>query len=134
MVKTWSHSSQDVDYAVINSNYAIPADLNPVEDSLLIEGSSSAYGNILAVKEGNEETDKTKALIAAVESQQVVDFIKEKYDGAVVPLVDNPTDGFDSTVDYDALAGTTITIAATPTPHAEVLSVAKEILAAPRRP
>ena len=120
---------KDVDYAVINSNYAIPADLNPVEDSLLIEGSSSAYGNILAVKEGNEETDKTKALIAAVESQQVVDFIKEKYDGAVVPLVDNPTDGFASTVDYDALAGETITVAATPSPHAEILAIAKDILA-----
>ena len=120
---------KDVDYAVINSNYAIPADLNPVEDSLLIEGSSSAYGNILAVKEGNEETGKTKALIAAVESQQVVDFIKEKYDGAVVPLVDNPTDGFDSTVDYDALAGETITVAATPSPHAEILAIAKDILA-----
>ena len=120
---------KDVDYAVINSNYAIPADLNPVEDSLLIEGSSSAYGNILAVKEGNEETDKTKALIAAVESQQVVDFIKEKYDGAVVPLVDNPTDGFDSTVDYDALDGETITVAATPSPHAEILAIAKDILA-----
>ena len=120
---------KDVDYAVINSNYAIPADLNPVEDSLLIEGSSSAYGNILAVKEGNEETGKTKALIAAVESQKVVDFIKEKYDGAVVPLVENPTDGFDSTVDYDALSGETITVAATPSPHAEILEVAKEILA-----
>ena len=120
---------KDVDYAVINSNYAIPADLNPVEDSLLIEGSSSAYGNILAVKEGNEETDKTKALIAAVESQQVVDFIKEKYDGAVVPLVDNPTDGFDSTVDYDALAGETITVAAPPSPHAEILAIAQDILA-----
>ena len=120
---------KDVDYAVINSNYAIPADLNPVEDSLLIEGSSSAYGNILAVKEGNEETGKTKALIAAVESQKVVDFINEKYDGAVVPLIDNPTDGFDSTVDYDALAGETITVAASPSPHAEILEVAKEILA-----
>ena len=120
---------KDVDYAVINSNYAIPADLNPVEDSLLIEGSSSAYGNILAVKEGNEETGKTKALIAAVESQKVVDFINEKYDGAVVPLIDNPTDGLDSTVDYGALAGETITVAASPSPHAEILEVAKEILA-----
>ena len=120
---------KDVDYAIINSNYAIPADLNPVEDSLLIEGSSSAYGNILAVKEGNEETGKTKALIAAVESQKVVDFINEKYDGAVVPLIDNPTDGFDSTVDYGALAGETITVAATPSPHAEILEIAKEILA-----
>ena len=44
--------------------------------------------------------------------------------------MENPGNGYDDSVDYDALAGTTITIAATPTPHAEVLSVAKEILAA----
>ena len=59
---------QDVDYAVINSNYALDADLNPVKDALLTEGSSSAYSNIVAVKEGNEQTDKTKALVAALES------------------------------------------------------------------
>lgn len=119
----------DVDYAVINSNYAIQADLNPVKDSLLIEGSSSEYGNILAVKEGNEETDKTKALKAALFSQQVKDFIGEQYDGAVVSTVDDPTNGFDDTVDYEALAGQTITVAASPTPHAEILEVVKKILA-----
>ena len=119
----------DVDYAVINSNYAIQADLNPVKDSLLIEGSSSEYGNILAVKEGNEETDKTKALKAALFSQQVKDFIGEQYDGAVVSTVDDPTNGYDDTVDYEALAGQTITVAASPTPHAEILGVVKKILA-----
>ena len=51
----------DVDYAVINSNYAINAGLNPVNDSLLIEGSASAYANILAVKEGNETAPKILA-------------------------------------------------------------------------
>lgn len=120
---------KDVDYAIINSNFAISAGLNPVKDSLAIEGSSSAYSNILAVKEGNENSDSIKALKAALESKQVADYISEKYDGAVVSTVDNPTDGFDSTVDYDALAGTTITIAASPTPHAEILSVVKDILA-----
>lgn len=120
---------QDVDYAVINSNYAIPADLNPVEDSLLIEGSSSAYGNILAVKEGNENEPKIKALIASLQSQKVADFIAETYGGAVISTVENPGDGFDADVDYAALAGTEITVAATPSPHAEVLAVAKEILA-----
>lgn len=120
---------QDVDYAVINSNYAIPAELNPVEDSLLIEGSSSAYGNILAVKEGNENEPKIKALVAALQSQKVVDFIAETYGGAVISTVENPGDGFDPDVDYAALAGTEITVAATPSPHAEVLAVAKEILA-----
>ena len=120
---------QDVDYAVINSNYAINAGLNPVDDSLVIEGSSSAYANILAVKEGNENSDKIKALVAALESQQVVDYINEKYDGAVVSTVDNPTDGYDASVDYDALSGETISVAASPTPHAEILEVAKTILA-----
>ena len=80
---------QDVDYAVINSNYAINAGLNPVADSLVIEGSASAYANILAVKEGNESSPKVLALIA----------------------------------------GETISIAASPTPHAEILEVVKEILA-----
>ncbi len=120
---------QDMDYAVINSNFAINAGLNPLTDSLAIEGSSSAYGNVLTVKEGNENTDKTRALKAALESQQVADFINEKYQGSVVSVVENPTDGFDDSVNYDALAGQTITVAASPTPHAEILEVAKEILA-----
>ena len=120
----------DLDYAVINSNYAISADLNPVKDSLLLEGSYSAYGNILAVKEGAEESDKVKALVAALESKQVADFITETYNGSVVSTVENPTDGYDATVDYDALKGQKITVAASPTPHAEILKVAQKILAA----
>ena len=119
----------DVDYAVINSNYAINAGLNPVNDSLLIEGSASAYANILAVKEGNENEPKILALKAALESKQVADYIAEKYAGSVVSVVENPTDGYDASVDYDALKGQTISIAASPTPHAEILEVAKEILA-----
>ena len=120
---------QDVDYAIINSNYAIAADINPVKDSLAIEGSSSAYGNILAVKEGNENSDKIKALKAALESKQVADFIADTYGGSVVSVVENPGDGFDSSVDYAALSGQTITVAASPAPHAEILKVAKDILA-----
>ena len=120
---------KDVDYAVINSNYAIEAKINPVKDSLAIEGSSSAYSNIVAVKEGTENSDKIKALVAALESKDVADFIAEKYDGAVVSTVDNPGDGYDTSVDYDKLSGETITVAASPTPHAEILAVAKDILA-----
>lgn len=121
---------QDVDYAIINSNYAIDAGINPVEKSLVIEGSASAYGNILAVKAGNESSSKTLALKAALESQQVADFITATYGGAVVSVVENPTDGYDPSVDYDALAGQVITVAASPAPHAEILEIAKEILAA----
>ena len=120
----------DLDYAVINSNYAINAGLNPVTDSLLIEGSASAYANILAVKEGSENEPKILALKAALESKQVADYISETYNGSVISVVENPTDGYDASVDYDALKGQTITIAASPTPHAEILEVAKEILAA----
>lgn len=120
----------DVDYAIINSNYAIPAGKNPATDSLAIEGSSAAYGNILAVKEGTENTDKIKALKAALESQQVVDYIQSNYqNGSVISTVENPGNGYDPSVNYDALKGQKISVAASPTPHAEILSVAKQILA-----
>ncbi|MBQ9648733.1 MAG: hypothetical protein IJV43_10295 [Oscillospiraceae bacterium] len=122
---------KDVDYAIINSNYALGAGLNPTADSLAIEGSGSYYANILAVKEGRENEPIIKALIAALESQAVADYIASKYDGAVVSTVDNPTDGYDSSVDYAALNGQTVSVAATPSPHAEILSdVVVDILAA----
>ena len=119
---------QDVDYAVINSNYAINADINPVKDSLAIEGAFSAYSNILAVKEGNEDTDKIKALVAALESKEVAEYIEKTYAGAVVSVVATPGDGYDASVDYGALAGSKITVAASPTPHAEILKIAQDIL------
>lgn len=120
---------QDVDYAVINSNYAIEAGINPVEDSLAIEGSASAYANILAVREGNENSDKILALKAALESKQVADFIAQEYGGSVVGVVENLTDGYDPSIDYAALDGATISVAASPTPHAVILGIAKDILA-----
>lgn len=121
---------KDVDYAIINANYAIQAKLNPTKDALAIESSSSAYGNILAVKQGNENTDKIKALAAALESKKVADFITQKYSGGVISIVKNPGDGYDSSVDYDKLKGTKISVAASPTPHAEILAIAKDILSA----
>ena len=120
---------QDVDYAIINNNYALQAGLNPVADSLLIESADSPYVNVVSVKEGNENSDEAKALAAALQSQKVVDFINDTYAGAAVATVTEITDGFDATVDYEALNGKTITIAATPVPHVEVLKIAAEILA-----
>ena len=119
----------DVDYAIINNNFALQAGLNPVADSLLIEDANSPYVNVVSVKEGNENSDAAKALAAALQSQKVVDFINATYAGSAVATVENITDGFDATVDYAALAGTTISVAATPVPHVEVLKVAAEILA-----
>lgn len=79
----------DVDLAVINGNYAIQAGLN-VSDALAIETQDSeaaqTYANIVAVKEGNENNDNIKALVAALESDKVKQFMEEKYQGAVVPM------------------------------------------------
>lgn len=120
---------RDVDYAIINSNYAIDANLNPATDALGLEGSSSAYSNLLAVREGNENKDIIKALKAALESKQVADFIASEYDGAVVSVVEETTDGYDPSLDYASLAGQSVSVAATPAPHAEILEIAREILA-----
>ena len=119
----------DVDYAIINNNFALDFGLNPVADSLLIESADSPYANVLCVNSGNENSDAAKALAAALYSQKVADFITATYNGAAVSVVAEPTDGFDPTVNYEALAGTTISIAASPTPHAQILAVAAEILA-----
>ena len=75
----------DVDAAVINSNYALEADLNPTTDSLLIEGINSPYANIVSVKAGKENDEKVKALVNALQSDEVIKFIKDQYKGGVVP-------------------------------------------------
>lgn len=75
----------DFTVAVINTNYALPAGLNPKTDALAIESTNSPYANILVVKAGNEASDKTKALLKATQSEEVKKFINEKYKGAIVP-------------------------------------------------
>ena len=120
---------QDVDFAVINSNYAIEAGISPVDEALALEGSYSAYANILAVKQGRESEPLIKALVAALESKEVKEYITKTYSGAVVSTIDNPTDGYDTSIDYATLKGSSIKVAASPTPHAEILTIAKEILA-----
>ncbi len=117
----------DVDYAIINGNYALAASL---DKALLYENSESPYVNVVCVKEENKDSDISKVLAAAVLSQQVVDYFAETYqDGAAIATIDNPTDGYDADVDYEALAGQTIKIACTLDPHSYVLEVAKKILA-----
>lgn len=81
---------QDVDVAVINGNYALAEGLSASEDGLLVEDKESevakTYPNVIVVKEGNEDTDATKALIKAVTSAEVKTYIEEQWQGAVVPL------------------------------------------------
>ena len=119
----------DCDYAIINNNFALDAGLNPVQNSLLIESADSPYANVLCVKEGNEELPQTLALAAALNSKKVAEYINATYEGAAVSVVAEPTDGYDATIDYATLAGKTISVAASPTPHAQILKIAAEILA-----
>lgn len=122
-------SLADVDYAIINSNYALVSGLDPRSALATEAAEGNPYGNILAVKSGNENRPEALALLAALESRAVADFIAEEYEGAVITSVSEPGDGYDTAVDYTLLSGTTITVAASPTPHAEILEVAKTILA-----
>ena len=118
---------KDADYGIINGNYALAAKL---DKALLYENSESPYVNVVCVNEANKDTDMAKALTAAVLSQQVADYFAETYkDGSAIATIDNPTDGYDASVDYAALAGQTIKIACTLDPHSYVLEVAKKILA-----
>ena len=75
----------DVAAAVINTNYALEADLNPLEDALIIEGSDSPYVNVVAVKAENVDSEKIKILRRVINSKKVKEFIIEEYEGAVVP-------------------------------------------------
>lgn len=120
----------DVDYAVINTNYAIAAGINPLTDALAMENSASAYANIIAVKAGHENDAKIKALVAAMKSSEIADYINANYGGAAISVVDDVTNGYDASIDYASLSGANIKIAASPVPHAEILEIAKRILAA----
>lgn len=77
-------SLPDVDAAVINTNYALEAGLNPGEDALLIEPSDSPYANVLTVRDGTEDP-RIDALARVLTSEEVARFIEDRYRGAVIP-------------------------------------------------
>ncbi|WP_291648838.1 MetQ/NlpA family ABC transporter substrate-binding protein [Clostridium sp.] len=80
---------EEVGIAVINGNYALEAGLNPAENALYLEDAtkeaSKKYHNVLAVKKGNEDSEKIKALTKVLTSDKVKKFIEEKYNGSVIP-------------------------------------------------
>lgn len=78
-------SRDDVDLSVINSNFAMEAQLNPVKDSLFTEPKDSPYANILAIRKGDDKRPELQKLDKALTSPEVKKFIEEKYKGAVVP-------------------------------------------------
>lgn len=75
----------DVDISIINTNFALNADLNPMKDALFIEDKDSPYVNIIAVREGDENRDDIKTLLTTIKSDKVKKFIEDKYKGAIVP-------------------------------------------------
>jgi D-methionine transport system substrate-binding protein len=76
---------QDVAASVINGNYALQAGLNPVKDSIALEGGDSPYANVLVARKGESKDPRIQALAQALTSQKVKDFILAKYNGGVVP-------------------------------------------------
>lgn len=79
-------SLADVDAAVINTNFAMPAGLNPLKDAIIIESSDSPYVNILVANSKSAENPDMKILVDALTSKETADFINDKYQGAVVPV------------------------------------------------
>lgn len=75
----------DIDAGIINGNYAIEAGINPIEDSLLLEGSESPYANTIVTRVDNEANTSIKILLETLRSKRVKDYIIENYDGGVVP-------------------------------------------------
>ena len=88
--------AEETSYIVLNGNYALQAGYSVSKDALAYETSDSeaakTYVNVIAVKEGNENSDKIKALVDVLKSDEIKDFINEKYDGAVVPFEDSADD------------------------------------------
>ena len=108
-----SRVKDEVAFVVLNGNYALQAGYSVSKDSIAYETSDSeaakTYVNVIAVKEGNEESEAIKALVDTLKSDEIKDFINEKYDGAVVPFEDSADDteeaadeAKDETADADA--------------------------------
>ncbi|WJY27763.1 MetQ/NlpA family ABC transporter substrate-binding protein [Sporosarcina trichiuri] len=80
------YESEEGDAVLINSNYAIDAGLNPLEDAIALEDSDSPYVNIIAVRSGDEDKESVKALVDVLTSKEIQDFILDKWKGSVVPV------------------------------------------------
>ena len=79
-------SLPDVHAAVINGNYALQADLNPIKDAIFLEGAESPYVNIIAVRAGDTERADLQQLVQALLRDEIRQFILDEYQGAVVPV------------------------------------------------
>jgi D-methionine transport system substrate-binding protein len=80
------YNSEENVLVVINTNFAIGAGLNPLEDALFVEGEESPYVNVVAVKEENKDNEALNKLVDVLHSEEIQNFIMEEYEGAVVPV------------------------------------------------
>ena len=80
-------NNDEGDAIVINSNFIIDAKLNPLKDSIAIEGSESDYVNIIAVRSEDKDNEAIKKLVEVLQSKEIQDFILEEWEGNVVPTV-----------------------------------------------
>ncbi|MGF7400246.1 MetQ/NlpA family ABC transporter substrate-binding protein [Thermoanaerobacterium thermosaccharolyticum] len=76
---------QDVDLAIINTNFALEANLNPLKDAIFMEDKDSPYANVLVVRPDNQNDPAIQKLAKALNSEEVKKFIEDKYKGAIVP-------------------------------------------------
>ena len=101
-----SRVKDEVAFVVLNGNYALQAGYSVSKDSIAHETSDSeaakTYVNVIAVKEGNEESEAIKALVDTLKSDEIKDFINEKYDGAVIPFEDSADADKEETADVTA--------------------------------
>ncbi|WP_296401101.1 MetQ/NlpA family ABC transporter substrate-binding protein [Acidaminococcus timonensis] len=80
-----SRSLDDTDVACVNTNYAIPAGLNPQKDAVLVESKDSPYACVLAVRQGDENNETYKKILAIYQSAPIKKFIEDKYKGSILP-------------------------------------------------
>ena len=80
------YENEEGDAVLINSNFAIDNGLNPLKDSIAIESGDSPYVNIIAVRSGDEDSKEIKALVKALHSKEIQDFIVKEWGGSVVPV------------------------------------------------
>jgi len=80
------YKQDEGDALLINSNFAIDAGLDPINDSIVLENTESPYANIITVREGDEDNAEIKTLLAVLRSKEIQDFILEEWDGSIVPV------------------------------------------------
>ncbi|WP_174728414.1 MetQ/NlpA family ABC transporter substrate-binding protein [Mesobacillus harenae] len=82
------YNNDEGDAVLINSNYAIDAGLNPLEDAIALEEQESPYANVIAVNKGDKDNEAIQALVEVLHSAEIQEYILEQYEGAVVPVTE----------------------------------------------